>query len=187
MIVFTDLARLLWGATPLPALRPAVLDGMVALGGVRIAEYRIFLIVIGVLVAIGIHALINRTRIGMVMRAGVQSPEMVRALGIDISKYFTLVFAGGAALAALGGALYVPLVGSVWSGMGMENQILAFIVVVVGGMGSFIGTAAGSLLIGLMGTLVAWFFPPAAVVANVLLMAVVLVWKPAGLFGLEGK
>ncbi|MBT9135291.1 MAG: High-affinity branched-chain amino acid transport system permease protein LivH [Firmicutes bacterium] len=187
MIVFTDLARLLWGATPLPALRPAVFDGMVALGGVRIAEYRIFLIVIGVLVAIGIHALINRTRIGMVMRAGVQSPEMVRALGIDISKYFTLVFAGGAALAALGGALYVPLVGSVWSGMGMENQILAFIVVVVGGMGSFIGTAAGSLLIGLMGTVVAWFFPPAAVVANVLLMAVVLVWKPAGLFGLEGK
>lgn len=187
MIVFTDLARLIWGATALPAFRPALLDGMTVIFGVRIVEYRLFLIGVGVTVATGIHLLINRTRIGMVMRAGVQAPEMVRALGIDITKYFSLVFVGGAALAALGGALYVPLVGSVWSGMGMDNQVLAFIVVVVGGMGSFVGTALGSLFIGLVGALVAWFFPPAAVVVNVLLMALVLVFKPAGLFGWEGK
>jgi len=187
MIVFTDLARLIWGATALPAFRPAFLDGMIEIFGVRIVQYRLFLIAVGLAVAAGIQLLITRTRIGMVMRAGVQAPEMVRALGIDITKYFSLVFAGGAALAALGGALYVPLVGSVWSGMGMDNQVLAFIVVVVGGMGNFVGTAMGSLFIGLVGALVAWFFPPAAVVANVLLMALVLVFKPAGLFGWEGK
>lgn len=184
MIIFTDVVRLLWGPNPIPMVRPPLLDGTWVFGQVIIARYRIFLIAVGLLVAVGINYLINKTRIGMVMRAGIQSPEMVQALGIDIKLYFAAVFAGGAGLAALGGALYAPLVGSVWSGMGIDNQILAFIVVILGGMGSFYGSAVGSVLIGLTSAFTAWFFPPLTVYSTLLIMVLVLSQKPEGLFGL---
>ncbi len=184
MIIFTDMVRLLWGPNPIPAARPALFDGTWVIGSVIISQYRILLIVVGILVAIGINYLVNKTRVGMVMRAGTQSPEMVQALGINIKVYFSGVFAGGAALAALGGALYVPLVGSVWSGMGINNQILAFIVVILGGMGSFYGSAVGSIILGLTVALVSWFYPPLTVYSTVLLLILVLTLKPEGLFGL---
>jgi branched-chain amino acid transport system permease protein len=184
MIVFTDAVRLLWGPNPIPIGRPPMLDGTWVFGQVIIARYRVFLIAVGLLVAVGINYLINKTRIGMVMRAGIQSPEMVQALGINIKLYFAAVFAGGAGLAALGGALYAPLVGSVWSGMGIDNQILAFIVVILGGMGSFYGSAVGSVLIGLASAFTAWFFPPLTVYSTLLIMVLVLSLKPEGLFGL---
>lgn len=186
-VIFTDLVRLFWGATPLTVARPEFLAGATTIAGVTIVHYRIFLILVGLLTALGIHGLLTRTKIGMVIRAGVQRPDMVEALGINIKLYFTLVFAGGAALAGLGGALYAPLVGSIASTAGMHNQVLAFIVVVIGGMGSFLGSAVGSMFIGLMGAAVAWFAPSLAVVANVSLMALVLAFKPTGLFGLAVK
>ncbi|SCX75413.1 branched-chain amino acid ABC transporter permease [Alkaliphilus peptidifermentans] len=186
-VIFTDLVRLFWGASPINVARPSYLAGTWSIGGVTIVQYRVFLIVVGALIAIGIHILLNKTKIGMVIRAGVQRPDMVQALGINIKLYFTLVFAAGAALAGLGGALYAPLVGSISSTAGMHNQVLAFIVVVIGGMGSFIGSAAGSVFLGLMGAAVAWYAPSLAVVANVTLMAAVLAFKPSGLFGLAVK
>lgn len=187
MIVFTDLVRLIWGATPLVVARPDFLAGAWRFGGAVIVHYRIFLIAVGITVAIGIQLLLTKTKIGMIIRAGVQRPDMVEALGINIKIYFTLVFAGGAALAGLGGALFAPLVGGISSGAGMSNQVLAFIVVVIGGMGSFIGSAIGSVFLGLMGALIAWYVPQLAIVANVTLMAIVLTFKPSGLFGLAVK
>jgi len=184
MIVFTDLVRLLWGPNPIPASRPEFMDGTWVIDSVIISQYRIFLIIVGILVAIAINYIVNKTRVGMVMRAGTQSPDMVQALGINIKVYFSGVFAGGAALAALGGALYVPLVGSVWSGMGINNQILAFIVVILGGMGSYYGSAVGSIIIGLTVAMVSWFYPPLTVYATVLLLLLVLTLRPQGLFGL---
>ncbi|SDY91921.1 amino acid/amide ABC transporter membrane protein 1, HAAT family (TC 3.A.1.4.-) [Proteiniborus ethanoligenes] len=186
-VIFTDLVRLFWGATPIAVLRPDFLSGTTIIGGVTIVHYRIFLIAVGLVVALGIHFLLNRTKVGMVIRAGVQRPDMVQALGKNIRLYFTLVFAGGAALAGLGGALYAPLVGNMVSTAGVYNQILAFIVVVVGGMGSFIGSAMGSIFLGLMGAIIGWYAPSLAVVANVTLMALVLAFKPQGLFGLAVK
>ncbi len=186
-VIFTDLVRLIWGATPLTIGRPDFLADTWIVGGIVIVQYRVFLIAVGVIVAFGIHLLLNKTKIGMIVRAGVQRPDMVRALGININTYFTFVFAGGAALAGLGGALYAPLVGSMASTAGMHNQVLAFIVVVVGGMGSFMGSAGGSVLLGLMGSGIAWFAPGFASVANVGLMAIVLAFKPSGLFGLAVK
>ncbi len=183
-VVFTDMARLFWGPNPIPASRPEFMDGTWVIDAVIISQYRIFLIVVGILVAIGINYLVNRTKVGMVMRAGIQSPDMVQALGINIKVYFAGVFAGGAALAALGGALYVPLVGSVWSGMGINNQILAFIVIILGGMGSFYGSAVGSIIIGLTVAFVSWFYPPLTVYTTVLLLLLVLTLKPEGLFGM---
>lgn len=183
-VVFTDLVRVIWGPNPFPVDRPPFLDGVTALGSARIVHYNIFLIIVGAVVAIAIHRLLTHSKIGMVIRAGLQSPQNVEALGINIRKYFAFVFAGGAALAGLGGALYMPLVGNVVSTAGINNQILAFIVVVIGGLGSFMGSALGSVFLGITGVMVALFFPALAVVANVLIMALVLVFKPSGLFGL---
>lgn len=186
-VIFTDLVRLFWGATPIAVLRPDFLSGSTVIGGVTIVHYRIFLIIVGLIVALSINYILNRSRVGMVIRAGVQRPDMVQALGINIKLYFTLVFAAGAALAGLGGALYAPLVGNMVSTAGVHNQILAFIVVVVGGMGSFIGSAMGSIFLGIMGAVIGWYAPAFAVVANVTLMALVLAFKPQGLFGLAVK
>ncbi len=140
------------------------------------------MIVVGLIVIIGMNLILNRSKVGMIIRAGVQDPDMVQALGINIRRYFTIVFAVGGALAGLGGALYAPLVGNMVSTAGMHNQILAFIVVVIGGIGSFTGTAVGSLFLGLMGSIIGWFVPSLAVVANVTLMVIVLAFKPEGLF-----
>jgi len=184
-VVFTDLVRVIWGPNPFPIERPPFLAGVTALGDARIIHYNVFLIVVGAVTAWGIHRLITRSKIGMIIRAGLQSPEHVQAIGIDIKKYFTLVFAAGSALAGLGGALFMPFVGNVVSTAGINNQILAFIVVVIGGLGSFMGSFYGSVFLGLMGVGVALVFPALAVVANVLVMAIVLVFKPEGLFGLS--
>ncbi len=181
-VVFTDLVRLIWGPNPFPIDRPPFLDGVTALGSARLIHYNIFLIIVGALVAIIIQYILSKTKIGMVIRAGLQSPDHVRAIGINIKKYFMYVFAAGSALAGLGGALYMPLVGQAVSTAGMNNQILAFIVVVVGGLGSFIGSFLGSIFLGLMGAAIAMIIPAFAVVANVLVMALVLMFKPDGLF-----
>jgi branched-chain amino acid transport system permease protein len=113
MIVFSELARLLWGPDALVAVRPAALSGTLTFQGAIVARYRLFLILVGAAFAIFLHLVMQKSRIGMVIRAGVQSAEMVQALGIDIRRYFSLVFAAGAAMAALGGALYAPMVGGV--------------------------------------------------------------------------
>lgn len=181
-VVFTDLIHLFWGATPIAVRRPDFLAGITTIGGVTIVHYRMFLIVVGLIVIIGMNLILNRSKVGMIIRAGVQDPDMVQALGINIRRYFTIVFAVGGALAGLGGALYAPLVGNMVSTAGMHNQILAFIVVVIGGIGSFTGTAVGSLFLGLMGSIIGWFVPSLAVVANVTLMVIVLAFKPEGLF-----
>jgi len=181
-IVFTDVVRLIWGNTPIAVAKPTLLAGTTIINGITISHYRVFLIFIGLIMALAVNYILKHSKAGMVIRAGVQRPDMVQALGINIKLYFTLVFAAGAALAAIGGALYVPLAGNVISTAGAHNQILAFIAIVIGGIGNFAGTAKGSILIGLMGAFVAWFFPPLAVVANVALMAIVLVVKPNGLF-----
>ncbi|MFA5523858.1 MAG: branched-chain amino acid ABC transporter permease [Tissierellales bacterium] len=186
-IVFTDLVRLLWGATPIAVGRPAYLAGTTIIAGVTIVHYRVFLIVVGLLVALIVGYILSHSKTGMIIRAGVQRPDMVQALGINIKLYFTIVFAAGAALAGLGGALYAPLVGNVVSTAGAYNQILAFIVVVIGGLGNFVGTAKGCIFLGIMGAFVAWFAPSLAVVANVGLMAIVLAFKPEGLFGTAVK
>lgn len=183
-IVFTELCRVFWGAQLITVSRPPWLNGITNLSGVTIVHYRAFLIVVGVVVALAGQLILNRTRIGMIIRAGVQNSEMVNALGINIHLFFTLVFAVGAALAGLGGALYAPLNGTLNSNMGASNQLLAFIVVVIGGMGSFIGSALGSLFLGIMIAVIGWVLPDISLVAPVLLMALVLIFRPKGLYGL---
>ncbi|KLU63176.1 high-affinity branched-chain amino acid transport system permease protein LivH [Peptococcaceae bacterium CEB3] len=187
MIVLNELVKAVFGpdiiATPVPPL----LAGSWAIGSVILIKYRLFTLAVGLVVAVAVHLLLTKTRLGMVVRAGVENPEMVQALGINIRQVFSLVFAFGAALAALGGVMMAPAVGAVNPDMGLQNQMLAFIVVVIGGMGSFLGSALGSILVGLAGAYTAWFLPEASLAVNVLLMAVVLLLRPNGLFGMGGE
>jgi branched-chain amino acid transport system permease protein len=183
MLVLSELIKVFWGPNPLVSPVPVYLSGSWEIGGVVFIKFRMFTIALGLAVALFLYLLLKRTMLGVIVRAGVENREMVQALGFDIKKVFTLVFALGTGLAALGGAIMGPLGGAINPAMGLDHQLLAFVVVVTGGLGSFLGSLAGALLVGLMGAFVAWFLPEASLAANVLLMALVLLVKPTGLFG----
>ena len=200
ILIFSEGTRWMFGSFPLFLDVPAVLAGPVTLpGGIEYPAYRLSIIVIGLLVAVGMFALINRTRVGIRIRAGEADREMIAALGVDIAKLYTFVFALGAALAGFAGAL-VGAIQSVQVGMGEPVLILAFVVIVIGGIGSIKGAFVGALLVGITDTMGRFLLPqlfalvlePSAAVsvgsalASMLiyiLMAGVLVFRPRGLYG----
>ncbi|WP_439120677.1 branched-chain amino acid ABC transporter permease [Marivita sp.] len=200
ILVFSEGTRWLFGSFPLFLDIPDYLSGPVTLpGGIQYPLYRLTLIAVGLLVGLGLWALIERTRIGIQIRAGENDREMIAALGVDIRLLYTLVFAIGAALAGLAGAL-VGAIQSVQVGMGEPVLILAFVVIVIGGIGSIKGAFIGALLVGLTDTLGGIFLPelfklfmePGAAtqtgsalasMAIYILMSLVLIWRPTGLFG----
>ncbi|MFC0211431.1 branched-chain amino acid ABC transporter permease [Paenibacillus chartarius] len=186
MLVLSELLKVFWGPNPISAPVPGMLDGSWSVGNVILIKYRLFIIAVGVLALIGLQLLMNRSRLGLIVRAGVQNKEMVQALGIPIHRVFTLVFMLGAGMAALGGALLAPYSGIVFAEMGMQFAILAFIVVVIGGMGSIRGSAFASVLVGLSGSLMAYYMPDLSLAVNMLLMLAVLLVKPSGLLGAKG-
>jgi len=168
----------------LPAFQPEALQGSWVIGGsIVIVKYRVFLIVLGLIVAVTMNMVIARTKLGMTVRAGVQNPDMVQALGINIKRVFNLVFVIGSALAALGGALMAPALGAVNPEIGLMYQMTGFMVVVIGGMGSFIGTAFSAALVGLASSYTAYLYPDASTAVIVIVMIIVLLVKPSGLFG----
>ena len=200
ILIFSEGTRWVFGSFPLYLDVPAYLQGAVTLpGGIQYPLYRITLIVFGLIIGAGLGLLITKTRIGVQIRAGENDREMVSALGVNISKLYTFVFALGAALAGLAGAL-VGAIQSVEVGMGEPVLILAFVVIVIGGIGSVKGALIGSILVGLTDTLGGIFLPKLfglfmdlATATNVgssiasmsiyILMSIVLVWRPTGLFG----
>ena len=200
ILIFSEGTRWLFGSFPLFLDIPDYLSGPVTLpGGIQYPLYRLMLIAMGLLVGLGLWALIERTRIGIQIRAGENDREMIAALGVDIRLLYTLVFAIGAALAGLAGAL-VGAIQSVQVGMGEPVLILAFVVIVIGGIGSIKGAFIGALLVGLTDTLGGIFLPelfklfmePGAAtqtgsalasMAIYILMSLVLIWRPTGLFG----
>ncbi|MBE1293159.1 branched-chain amino acid ABC transporter permease [Shimia sp.] len=200
ILIFSEGTRWMFGSFPLFLDVPPMLAGPVTLpGGIEYPAYRLSIIVIGLLVAVGMFALINRTRVGIRIRAGEADREMIAALGVDIAKLYTFVFALGAALAGFAGAL-VGAIQSVQVGMGEPVLILAFVVIVIGGIGSIKGAFVGALLVGITDTMgrfllpqiFALFLEPSAAVsvgsalASMLiyiLMAGVLVFRPRGLYG----
>jgi len=187
MLVLNEVLKAVFGPNIIAVPIPPLLAGSWELGRIIIVKYRVFTIFVGLVVAAAVHLILTRTRVGMIVRAGVQNQEMVQVLGINIRQVFSLVFMFGAGLAALGGVMMAPAIGAINPGMGLENQMLAFIVVVIGGMGSILGSALASVLVGLAGVYTAWFLPEAALAVNVLFMTVVLLIKPSGLFGMGGE
>ena len=204
ILFFNELVRILWGPTALYASVPAFLSGHVELlPGAPYPTYRLAIIFVGVVVALLLYLLVAKTRLGMLIRAGAANRELVGALGVNIKLLYTLVFALGAGLAALSGLMAGPIF-TVQSGMGDGVLILAFVVIVIGGIGSIRGAFVASLLVGLVDTLGRAFLRPLlAVVLNpitadnagpalasmsiYILMAAVLCVRPQGLFPPRGR
>lgn len=180
--IFAGLGKWIWGGNVRLIHIPEVLSGSVTFMEASFPIYRLAFILIGAVVGLGLWLLQERTRIGAIIRAGVDDAEMVRGLGINIALVFTLVFTLGAALAGFGGVMGCLFVGA-YPGVDMEILILALVVIVIGGMGSLRGAVAGSLLIGLADTFGKVFLPQFAMFTVFMVMALVLVFKPCGLFG----
>lgn len=181
LIVSEQLIVVIWGGSPLPVVRPRILQGAFVWGNVSIESYRIFAVVLGVAVYLGLYLLLNRTRVGLLIRAGVENREMVEALGFRIGALFIGVFMLGSALAAMGGAMWAGYQQLISPTMGAQMMIVVFIVVIIGGLGSIEGTLLGALLVGLMDNYVGFLLPKAALASNMVLMMVILMWRPSGL------
>jgi len=183
LLVLNELIKVFFGPNQLSVQAPEYLDESWLVGSVVLIKYRLFVIAVGVLVFLGLQYMLKRTRLGLIVRAGVMNKEMVQALGINIKKVFLHVFMLGAGMAALGGMLFAPYAGVIHADIGMDYGILAFIVVVIGGMGSIVGSALAALLVGVLGALMAFYVPSLSLAVNMLLMFAVLLFRPAGLLG----
>lgn len=181
LIIAEQLLLAIWGGSPLPVARPAILEGSIILGDVAIEVYRIFAFFLGLTVFVALYLTLNRTRIGLLIRAGVENREMVESLGFRIDRLFIAVFMAGSALAAMGGAMWAGYQGLISASLGGELLVLVFIVVIIGGLGSIEGSLLGALMVGLMGNYVAFIFPKLALASNMLLMLAILLWRPWGL------
>jgi branched-chain amino acid transport system permease protein len=187
ILIANETVRMIWGPQPVPLPTPRALSGPVELlPGFQYPAWRLVLIAAGLGVAVLLFILVTYTRAGMRVRAGAANREMAEIMGVDVKRLFTVVFAIGAALCALAGALLGPLL-AVQVGMGESILILAFVVVVIGGIGSIRGAFVGALLVGIVDTAGrALLFPALASIAIYVLMAAVLFWKPQGLFPARG-
>jgi branched-chain amino acid transport system permease protein len=184
-LILVEGVKLLWGKIGLTLDPPRALAGAVNLGFMSFPAYRIFLIGVTVAVLIGLYFFLGRTNIGLIIRAGSRDPLMVRALGIDLGRVWLVVFGIGTALAGLAGILAGPMRGA-YAEMGVTMVIESFVVIVVGGMGSLLGAVVAGLLIGQVVGLTTLFMPKAAEIMVFVVMAVVLLVRPSGLFGEAG-
>jgi branched-chain amino acid transport system permease protein len=185
-LVGQEIIRVIWGPTGKPFSIPSGLDGSLNILGFEYSTYRVFVLGITVVVIGLLWLLLNRTPVGLIIRAGSRDPEMVRMLGIKLRPVFTLVFGLGGALAALAGVMAAPLAG-VQPAMGTDILTAAFVVVVIGGLGSFWGTVVSGLMVGIVVGLARAYWPPMSEASMFLLMAAVLLIRPRGLFGEEWK
>ena len=187
MIIGEELIKVIWGPQQIPLQLPAGLAGSWFLGGAAIAKYRVVALVVGVVVFAALVWVLARTKIGLLIRAGVQDREMVEALGYRIRRLFVAVFAAGCALAGLGGVMWGLYQQNVVPQMGSQVLILIFIVVIIGGLGSTTGALIGALLVGLMANYTGFLVPKVALFSNIALMVAILLWRPEGLYRVGGR
>ena len=204
ILIADTLVQMIWGPEGMTFALPEVLNGQVQLlYGVEFPVYRVLIIAVGLLVALALYLVVSHTRTGMLIRAGASNRRMVEALGVDIRMLFTLVFAAGAAMAGLAGLMIAPIT-EASIGMGNEILIVAFVVIVIGGIGSVQGAFFGAMLVGLIDTLGRAFLddllglvfshqaaetsaPAISAMLIYILMAVILYFRPQGLFGVRGS
>jgi branched-chain amino acid transport system permease protein len=174
--------RWIFGAAPIPFSIPPALKGQLLVGDFIYSKYRLLMLAVAVMVVAGLWLLLRRTPFGRVVRAGVQNPDMVAALGISLAPYMASVVALAVALAALAGVLLAPITG-VHPAMGADILTASFVVVVIGGLGSFWGVVLAAVIVGVVRGLTVFFFPSAAEASMYVLMLLVLLFRPRGLFG----
>ena len=187
MIIGEELIKVIWGPAQIPLPLPDVLRGSFLLGDAAVEKYRVLATGIGLVVFAALAFTLNRTKIGLLIRAGVQDREMVESLGYRIRRLFVGVFVAGSALAGLGGVLWGLYQQSVIPQIGAQVNVLLFIVIIIGGLGSTLGCFVGALLVGLMANYTGFLAPKVALFSNIGLMVAILLWRPQGLYPVTNR
>jgi len=187
MIIGEELIKVVWGPTPIAIEMPEALRGVITFGDAAVEKYRVFATLVGVVVLAVMLFTLNRTKLGLLIRAGVQDREMVESLGYRIRRLFVGVFVAGSALAGLGGALWGIYQHGVLPQIGAHVNVLIFIVIIIGGLGSTTGCLVGALLVGLMANYTGFLAPKVAMFSNIGLMVAVLLWRPQGLYPVANR
>ena len=187
MIIGEELIKASWGAQMIPLPLPDALRGIFLFGDVAVEKFRVLSMLVGIAVLVTLQLVLNRTKIGLLIRAGVQDREMVEALGYRIRRLFVGVFVAGSALAGLGGVLWGLVQQGVTPQIGAQVNLLLFIVIIIGGLGSTVGCLVGALLVGLVANYVGFIAPKAALFSNIGLMVAILLWRPQGLYPVGAK
>ena len=187
MIIGEELIKVVWGPAQIPLPLPEAMRGSLVLGDASIEKFRVIATAIGAVVLATMLFTLNRTKIGLLIRAGVQDREMVESLGYRIRRLFVGVFVAGSALAGLGGALWGMYQQQVVPQMGAQVNVLIFIVIIIGGLGSTLGCFVGALLIGLLANYTGFLFPKLAMFSNIALMVAILLWRPQGLYPVANR
>lgn len=187
LIVAEQALYALWGPQIIPLPLPTSLRGSFIIGDIAIAKYRLLVMLVGLVVFVGIQLTLNRTKIGLLIRAGVENREMVEALGYHVKRLFLGVFMVGSALAGLGGVMWALYREQVHASMGNELTVLIFIVVIIGGLGSVGGCFIGALLVAMVANYGGFLVPKLALVSNILLMVAILMWRPRGLYAVTSR
>ena len=187
MIVAEELIKAIWGAQQIALPLPGSLKGAFVIGEAAIEKYRVLAVCVGLAVFLAMLWTLKRTKIGLLIRAGVQDREMVEALGYRIRRLFVGVFVAGSALAGLGGAMWGLYQQNLTAAMGAQVNVLLFIVIIIGGLGSTTGCFVGALLVGLMANYTGFLAPKVALFSNILLMTAILLWRPQGLYPVTNR
>jgi branched-chain amino acid transport system permease protein len=191
MIVGEELIKVVWGPLQVPLPLPEGLRGSWLIGegasAAAVEKYRVVAVIVGLGVLVAMLWTLNRTKVGLLIRAGVQDREMVEALGYRIRRLFVGVFVAGSALAGLGGVLWGLYQQNVTPQIGAQVNVLIFIVIIIGGLGSTLGCLIGALLVGLMANYTGFLAPKVALFSNIALMAAILLWRPQGLWPVANR
>jgi branched-chain amino acid transport system permease protein len=185
MIIGEELIKVIWGPLQIPLPLPEAMRGALLIGDAAVEKYRAIAVVVGALVFGVLLWVLTRTKIGLLIRAGVQDREMVESLGYRIKLLFIGVFVVGSALAGLGGVMWGLYQQNVVPQMGAQVNVLIFIVLIIGGLGSTGGALIGALLVGLMANYTGFLVPKAALFSNIALMMAILLWRPQGVYGVS--
>ncbi|NBT79082.1 MAG: branched-chain amino acid ABC transporter permease, partial [Betaproteobacteria bacterium] len=181
MIVIEELIKSIWGTQQIPLPLPEALRGAFILGDAAIERFRLLAVLIGLIVLAILMMILGRTKIGLLVRAGVEDREMVESLGYPVRRLFIGVFVAGSALAGLGGVLWGMYQQTITPQIGAQVNVLIFIVIIIGGLGSVMGSFVAALLVGLMGNYTGFLAPKLALFSNIALMVAILIWRPEGL------
>jgi branched-chain amino acid transport system permease protein len=187
MIVGEEMIKVIWGPTPIALELPEALRGVFTFGDAAVEKFRLLAAAIGIAIFVALLLVLNRTKLGLLIRAGVQDREMVECLGYRIRRLFIGVFVAGAALAGLGGALWGINQHGVSPQIGSSVNVLIFIVIIIGGLGSTTGCFVGALLVGLMANYTGFLAPKVAMFSNIGLMVAILLWRPQGLYPVANR
>jgi branched-chain amino acid transport system permease protein len=186
-IIAEQLLYAMFGPAQIPLSVPKTFEGSFVFGEAAIEKYRVLATLVGLAVFIGEMLILNRTKIGLLIRAGVENREMVEALGYRVDRLFVAVFMSGSALAGLGGAMMALYRGQAHATIGGEFLVLCFIVIIIGGLGSVGGSFIASILVALIANYAGFLAPKLALVSNILAMVAVLLWRPRGLYPVSGR